>query len=260
MTDFQTILFQCKDGVATITLNRPEKLNALNKQMYVELGVVLDSLERDASLKVVVVKGAGRAFCAGGDISQLSAAGTSVEASQERLRMSHRIASRLKGVRQPVIMAVNGDAIGGGCTLALNGDLRVAAAHSRFGLTFIHVGLVPDMGGLYNLPRLVGIGKALELALLGDIIDAKEAEKIGLVNRVVAAEELDDVVSGWAGRLSRLSSITLSLIKGALYKGLAMDFASELEDEINLQSLCVNSQAGREGLTAFLEKRKPRFD
>ena len=259
MAGYTTLILDKQDGVVTITLNRPEKLNALNKDMYIELGKVFDGLEADPTFKVLVITGAGRAFCAGGDISQLSAAGSSIEASQERLRMSHGVAARLKGIRQPIIMAINGDAIGGGCTLALNGDLRIASDKSRFGMSFIKVGLIPDMGGIYNLPRLVGIGKALELALLGDIFDAREAERIGLINRVVTAEELDGFVKDWATRLSKLSSLTLSLIKSAMYKGLNLDFASELENEINVQTLCINSQGGKEGLSAFLEKRKPNF-
>ena len=259
MAGYTTLILDKQNGVVTITLNRPEKLNALNKDMYIELGKVFDGLEADPTFKVLVITGAGRAFCAGGDISQLSAAGSSIEASQERLRMSHGVAARLKGIRQPIIMAINGDAIGGGCTLALNGDLRIASDKSRFGMSFIKVGLIPDMGGIYNLPRLVGIGKALELALLGDIFDAREAERIGLINRVVTAEELDGFVKDWATRLSKLSSLTLSLIKSAMYKGLNLDFASELENEINVQTLCINSQGGKEGLSAFLEKRKPNF-
>ena len=259
MAGYTTLILDKQDGVATITLNRPEKLNALNKDMYSDLGKVFDELEADPTFKVLVITGAGRAFCAGGDISQLSAVGSSVEAAQERLRMSHGVASRLKAIRQPIIMAINGDAIGGGCTLALNGDLRIASDNSRFGLSFIKVGLIPDMGGIYNLPRLVGIGKALELAFLGEIFDAREAERVGIINRVVAAEELDGVVKDWATRLSKLSSLTLSLIKSAMYKGLNMDFASELENEINVQTLCINSHGGKEGLSAFLEKRKPNF-
>ncbi len=259
MSDSKTVLLNEQSGVVTLTLNRPEKLNALNRDLYESLGKALNQLEGRTDYKALIITGAGTAFCAGGDISQLSSAGSSIEASQERLRMSHGIAARIKGIRQPVIMAINGDAIGGGCTLALNGDLRVASEDARFGLSFIRLGLVPDMGGLYHLPRLVGIGKSLELALLGDIINAREAERIGLINRVVAADQLEEVVNDWAKKLSGSSTFTLSLIKTALHKGLNMDFPSELEDEINLQSLCMNSMDGKEGLTAFLEKRKPSF-
>jgi enoyl-CoA hydratase/carnithine racemase len=227
--------------------------------MYSELGKAFDKIEGDPTFRVLVIKGAGRAFCAGGDISELLAATISVESAQKRLRMSHAIASRMRGIKEPVIIAINGDAIGAGCTLALNGDLRIASEKARFGISFIRVGLAPEMGGIYNLPRLVGISKACELALLGRIIDAHEAEKIGLINRLVAADDLDAVVNEWATTLAQYPPLTLRLIKTALYKGLNMDFASELEDEINTESLCMNSHNGKEGLKAVLEKRQPVF-
>jgi len=259
MANYSTLILEQQKGIARLTLNRPDRLNALNKEMYFELGNALDEIESDSDCRVLVITGAGRAFCTGGDIPELLEAGASVEATQKRLRMSHAIAARIKGIKQPIIVAINGDAIGGGCTLALNGDLRIASEKARFGATFIRVGLVPDMGGIYNLPRLVGISKACELAFLGNIIDAQEAERIGLINRVVAAEELGTVVDEWATRLAQSPSLTLSLAKAALYKGLNMDFASELEDEISIQSLCLNSYNGKEGLKAFMEKRKPVF-
>lgn len=259
MANYNTIILERQNGVVRLTLNRPDRLNALNGEMYLELGKALDEIESAPDFRVLVITGAGRAFCAGGDIPELSAAGISVEAAQKRLRLSHAIAARIKGIKQPIIMAINGDAVGGGCTLALNGDLRIASEKARFGVTFIRVGLVPDMGGIYNLPRLVGIGKACELAFLGDIIDAREAERIGLVNRVVAAEELSTEVDKWATKLTQSPSLTLSLTKAALYKGLNMDFTPELEDEINIQSLCLNSYDGKEGLKAFMEKRRPVF-
>jgi enoyl-CoA hydratase/carnithine racemase len=259
MENYSTIVLEKQNGIVRLTLNRPEKLNALNEEMYLELGRALDEIERDPTFRVLVIKGAGKAFCAGGDISELVAATTSVEAAQKRLRMSHAVADCIRGIKKPVIVAINGDAIGGGCTLALNGDLRIASEKARFGISFIRVGLSPELGGIYNLPRLVGIGKACELALLGRIIDAREAEKIGLINRLVAANELDAVVNEWATTLAQSSPFTLSLIKVALYKGLNMDFASELENEINIESLCMNSYNGKEGLKAVLEKRQPVF-
>lgn len=259
MANYNTIILEHENGIARLTLNRPDRLNALNREMILELGKALDEIESAADLRVLVITGAGRAFCAGGDITELSAVGISVEATQKRLHMSHAIAARIKRIKQPIIMAINGDAIGGGCTLALNGDLRIASEKARFGVTFIRVGLAPDLGGIYNLPRLVGIGKACELAFLGDIIDAREAERIGLVNRVVVAEELSTEVDKWATKLAQSPSLTLSLTKAALYKGLNMDFASEIEDEINIQTLCLNSYDGKEGLKAFMEKRRPVF-
>ncbi len=259
MPNYKTIILEQENGVAKLTLNRPNKLNALNKEMYLEIGKAIDELESSPNFRVLVITGAGRAFCAGGDISELSEATLSIEAAQKRLHLSHPLVGRIRRIKQPIVVAVNGDAIGGGCSIALNGDLRIASENARFGITFIRVGLAPDMGGTYHLPRLVGISKACELAFLGDIIDAHEAERIGLVNRVVASEDLDNVVHKMATRLAQSPPLTLRLIKNTLYKSLNMDFDSELENEINIQSLCMNSDGGREGLRAFLEKRKPSF-
>jgi enoyl-CoA hydratase/carnithine racemase len=259
MEHYTTIRLEKDKGIAKLTLNRPNKLNALNREMYLDIRKAIDNLEDDPDLRVVIFRGAGKAFCAGGDISELSAATESINATQQRLRMSHAIAARIKGIRQPVIFVINGDAIGGGCTLALNGDIRIASEKARFGISFIKLGLSVEMGGIYNLPRLVGISKACELAFLGRIINATEAESIGLVNLVVPAEQLDSVANDWAMKLAQFSPFSLSLMKTALYKGLNMDFASELEDEINIETLCMNSNDGRAALRAFIEKKKPSF-
>ncbi len=259
MASYKTLIVEEKNGIVRLTLNRPDRLNTFNAEMYQELGKVIDEMESNPALRVLTITGAGRAFCAGADISELIPATTSIEAIQKRLRLSHGTLARLRRIKQPIIMAINGDAIGGGCALALNSDLRVASEKARFGLTFTRVGLIPDMGSIYNIVHLAGIGKACELTFLADIIDAREAERIGLVNRVVAPEELGPVVEEWAARLARSPSLALTLMKSALYKALNMDFFSELEDEINLQSICLNSQDGKEGLRAFLEKRQPVF-
>lgn len=259
MTSYRTLIVEEKNGIVWVTLNRPDRLNALTAEMYRELATVIDEMEGNPALRVLVITGAGRAFCAGADIPELLQATASIEAIQKRLRLSHGIGAGLRRLKQPVIMAINGDAIGGGCSLALNGDLRVASEKARFGLTFTRVGLALDLGSIYNIVRLVGIGKACELAFLADVIEAREAERIGLVNRVVAPEELHPVAEEWAARLARSPLLPLNLMKPALYRALNMDFFSELEDEINLQSLCLSSQDGKEGLRAFLEKRQPNF-
>lgn len=260
MANYNTIILEQQNGIYRLTLNRPDKLNALNREMYFELGNAIDEIENDSNFRVLIIRGAGRAFCSGGDIKELSTVTKSIEAAQKRLYLSHAIAVRIKTLKQPIIVAINGDAIGGGCSLALNGDLRIASEKARFGVTFIKVGLVPDMGGIYNLPRLVGISKACELAFLGNIIDAQEAERIGLINRVVAADELETVTNEWAAKIAQSSSLAISLIKSALYKGLNMDFISEIDNEINIQTLCLNSHNGKEGLRAFMEKRQPVFN
>jgi len=260
MASYKTLIVEEKNGIVRVTLNRPDQLNALTAEMYQELGKVIDEMETNPAFRALIITGAGRYFCAGGDIPELLQATTSIEAIQKRERLAHGVVASLRRIKQPVIMAINGGAIGAGCSLALNGDLRVTSEKARFGVTFIRVGLVPDMGSIYNLVHLVGISKACELAFLADVIDAREAERIGLVNRVVAHDELDAVAHEWAARLVRSPSLALSLTKTALYRALNMDFFSELEDEINIQSLCLNSHDGKEGLKAFLEKREPIFE
>jgi len=259
VTEFKNLVIEETDGVVKLTLNRPDKLNALNMETYVELGKVLDRLENNSNFKALVVTGAGRAFCAGGDIRELVKVTESIDAAQKRLTFSHSLMGRMKNLRQPIIAAINGDTIGGGLSLALNCDLRIASENSRFGATFIKIGLVPDMGLIYNLARLIGTSKACELALLGGIINATEARQIGLINAVVAPDELSGAVETWSKKLASFSPLALRLTKEAIYKAENIDFQAELKSECHIQSICLNSDNGREGLKAFLEKRTPVF-
>lgn len=259
-TKFKTLIIKEKQNILRIILNRPEKMNALNAEMYAELHSVLDMVEHNPECRVLIFTGSGKAFCAGGDISELYQAGATLEAAQRRLRMSHHLAVRLRGLKQPVIMAVNGAAVGAGFSLALNGDLIIASETARFGASFLRVGLIPDMGGIHNMVHLLGARKACELSFMAEIIDAGQAEKIGMVNRVVEKQKLDELADEWAQRMAELPFLALSLLKKAIYKAQDMNFLAEIEDEINLQSLCLLSKDGKEGLQAFLEKRKPVFN
>jgi enoyl-CoA hydratase/carnithine racemase len=259
MSDYKTIMLDKQGGVFWLTLNRPDKFNAVSAEMYSELALAIDEMERTAEFRVLVITGAGRAFCAGGDINELLQAGKSVEAAQERVKKSHRVAARWRMMRQPIIAAVNGDAVGAGCGLAMSADLRIASEKARFGLTFLKVGLAPDMGSVYNAVRLAGISKAMEMTLLSDIVDAREAERIGLVNKVVPSDQLTAIAREWAERLAKAPSLAVGLTKAALYKSQSMDFHAEIDDEANAQSICLNSSDAREGLAAFLEKRPPVF-
>lgn len=259
-TKFETLILEEKQNVLRIILNRTDKMNALNAQMYAELHAVLDMVESNSEYRVLIFTGSGKAFCAGGDISELYQAGASMESAQGRLRMSHHLATRLRGLKQPVIMAVNGAAVGAGFSLALNGDLILASETARFGASFLRVGLIPDMGSIHNLVRLLGTRKACEVSFMADIIDARQAEKMGVVNRVVESEKLDELADEWAQKMAELPFLALSLLKKAIYKAQDMNFLAEIEDEINLQSLCLLSKDGKEGLKAFLEKRKPVFN
>lgn len=258
--EFKTVLVEAREKVWRISLNRPEKKNALNQEMYTELHRILDRVEGSTECRVLILTGSGEAFCAGGDLFELSQLTEELSAIQRRLRLSHLFVTRLRGLRQPFITAVNGVAVGAGLSLALAGDLVIAADTARFGATFVRVGLVPDMGSIHTLVHLLGTKKAFELCLMGDVIDAREAEKIGLVNRVVENEKLDEVAAQWAERIVQLPSLQIALLKKAIYKADEINFLSEIEDEINLQSLCLMSRDGKEGLRAFLEKRKPDFD
>ena len=259
-TKFETLILEEKQNVLRIILNRPDKMNALNAEMYRDLHSVLDMVERSGEYRVLIFTGSGKAFCAGGDIQDLSRAAATLESTQARLRFSHLFAKRLRGLKQPVIMAVNGAAVGAGFSLALNGDLIIASETARFGASFLRVGLIPDMGCIHNLVHLVGTSKACELAFMADIFDAEQAKKMGVVNQVVRREELDQVAEEWAQKMANFPSLALGLLKKAIYKAQEISFFAELEDEINLQSLCLLSKDGKEGLEAFLEKRKPSFN
>jgi len=259
-TKFKTLILEEKQNVLRIILNRPDKMNSLNAEMYAELHSALDMVEHNPDCRVLIFTGSGKAFCAGGDISELLQAAATLEGAQGRLRMSHHLAMRMRGLRQPVIMAVNGAAVGAGFSLALNGDLIIASETARFGASFLRVGLTPDMGSIHNLVHLLGTSKACELSFMADIIDARQAEKMGVVNKVVESEKLNEVADEWAEKMAKLPFLPLSLLKKAIYKAQDMNFLAEIEDEINLQSLCLLSKDGKEGLKAFLEKRKPTFN
>jgi len=257
--NYNTLIVDEQEGIVRIVLNRPEKLNAMTAEAYQELELVVTDIESDQNTRVLIITGAGSAFSAGGDIGQLLEAGKTIESARNRLTLSHGFASHLRRLKQPIITAINGDAIGAGFSLALLGDLRVASEKARFGATFIRIGMALDMGIMYNLVHSVGVNKAIELAFLADIIDAKEADRIGLVNRVVPHDELEAVVQEWARKLARAPMLPLHLMKPAMYKALYTDFPSELENEINIQNICFGSLDSKEGMRAFLEKRRPSF-
>lgn len=257
---YNTVILEEKRNILRIILNRPDEMNALNAEMYAELHSVLDMVASSPECRVLIFTGSGKAFCAGGDIPELYQAAASLESAQRRLRMSHRLATCLRGLKQPVIMAVNGAAVGAGFSLALNGDLILASETARFGASFLRVGLIPDMGSIHTLVHVLGTSKACELCFMADIIDARQAEKMGVVNRVVESQKLDEVADEWAQRMADLPFLPLSLLKRAIYKAQDMNYLAEIEDEINLQSLCLQSKDGKEGLKAFLEKRKPNFN
>ena len=247
------------DGpVATLTLDRPAALNALTVPVKVALREALDSIARDPAVRAVILTGAGRAFCAGQDLAEREepdAAPLDVEV-RERY---NPIIRALRSMGQPVIAAVNGVAAGAGASLAFACDIRIAAEEARFVLAFGRIGLVPDSGATWFLPRLVGPAKAAELALVGDQVDAAEALRLGLVSRVVPGDQLMTEARALAERLAEGAPLALSLTKGALERSQTIDLDEALDGEAKLQGIAGASADHAEGLAAFREKRQPRF-
>ena len=257
-TAFETIRLEVDGAIATLTLDRPEALNALTVPMKRELLAALRSIGRDRSVRVVILTGAGRAFCAGQDLKERLEPGAAPLGEELRERYNPIIRA-MRRLDQPIVGAVNGVAAGAGASLAFACDLRVAAETASFVLAFGRIGLVPDSGATWLLPRLVGPGKAAELALLGETMSATDAERFGLVARVVPVDELADEARSMAGRLAALAPRALALTKRALERSWSIELDEALEDEAQRQALAGASADHREGLAAFLEKRPPRF-
>lgn len=248
-------------GIVTITLNRPEKLNAFAGHMRRDLAEALEQAGSDRAVRVVVITGAGRAFSAGGDVASMAELMEREDAEEfaRLLGAARRVVTAIRQMTKPVIAAINGPASGAGCNLALACDLRLAAASATFTQSFVRVGLHPDWGGTYFLPRLVSPCKACELFFLGDAIDAAEALRLGLVNRVVPDDELAAVTQELAARLRDAPPDPIALAKQAVYMSQGETLERMLQYEMDSQLRCFESQNAREGVRAFLEKRDPKF-
>ncbi len=259
---YEQIQTASADGVLTITLNRPEALNAFIPELHRELADALKQAERDAATRVLVITGAGRAFCAGQDLKALEDLPPAGQPTglQSLLRTSYNpLILRLRAMEKPVIAAINGVAAGAGLSLALACDIRIAGESAVFTCAFTRVGLVPDSGSTYLLPQVVGIGRALELAWTSRTVSAQEALHIGLVNRVVPAERVLPEAQELAGQLARGAATAIGLTKRAMYRGLTSDLETMLDYEAGLQEAAARTEDFREGLAAFKEKRPPRF-
>lgn len=249
------------NGIATITLNRPERLNAFIGHMRRDLAESLEHAGSDRSIRVVIITGAGRAFCAGGDIA------FTAELMQRRdaeefsriLGAGRRVILAIRQMTKPVIASINGPASGAGFNLALACDLRIASNNATFSQSFAKIGLHPDWGGTYFLPRLVTPNKACELFFLGETIDAAEAARLGIVNQVVASEDLEAATQQLAERLRAAPPIALAAAKHAVYMSQAAELDEMLRYETEAQLRCFGSDDGHEGVRAFLEKRDPKF-
>ena len=249
------------NGITTITLNRPEKLNALAGHMRRDLAEALEHAGSDRTVHVVIITGAGRAFCAGGDVAAMAELIDRQDSEEfERLLGSaRRVITAIRQMTKPVIAAVNGPASGAGCNLAFACDLRIASTTASFTQSFVKVGLHPDWGGTYFLPRLVTPNKACEMFFLGESIDAAEAKRLGIVNAVVEPDELEAATRQMAERLRDAPPIPLGAAKQAVYMSQGADLEEMLRYETEAQMRCFESRDGCEGVKAFLEKREPKF-
>jgi 2-(1,2-epoxy-1,2-dihydrophenyl)acetyl-CoA isomerase len=259
--DERHVLFTLDGRVGTVTLNRPDKLNAFAGEMRQELASVISEATHDDRVRVLLITGAGRAFCSGADVGYLRdliAAGD-WKSARELVEVGSNVVSSIASLPKPVIAAVNGPAAGGGANLALACDLRLASDRASIGQTFNRIGLHPDWGGTYFLPRLVGPAKALELIFTGDMLDAQEALRLGLFNRVVPHERLMEETRALAERLAAKPPIALALAKQAVRKSFDATLQAMLDLELDHQTRCLTSEDAKEGISAFLEKRMPVF-
>jgi enoyl-CoA hydratase len=258
MTEPRNLLVEKRDGIATVSINRPDKLNALNEQTIRELGDAARALAEDAAVRGIIVTGVGaKAFVAGADIAELATMSPLHGVAVSRL--GQRVFRDLELSPKPVIAAVNGFALGGGCELALACHLRIAAENARFGLPEVKLGIIPGYGGTLRLPRIVGKGRALELILTGEMIDAVEAHRIGLVNRVFPADSLLDETRALMESILRNGPVALGLAIESTTRGLEIPFEDALAFESNLFGLLAATTDMREGMNAFLDKRPAEF-
>ncbi|ETX07637.1 enoyl-CoA hydratase/isomerase family protein [Candidatus Entotheonella palauensis] len=258
------VLYTKTGNVTTLTLNRPDKLNAMNEALMGELERYLIDIESDPEVRAVILTGAGRGFCSGGDQTR-----DRTNEGQEKcfdgdlggdvIERLNRCILRMQNLPKPIIGCINGVAVGAGCNLALATDLRIASDAAKFGEVFSRIGLVPDGGGTYFLPRLVGTAKALELIMLGDMIEAEEAHRIGLVNRVVPADQLQAETQQLAERLGNGPTLAHGLAKTGVYQSMNMSLEDVLNMEARNQAVASRSEDRAEGAAAFREKRPPRF-
>jgi enoyl-CoA hydratase/carnithine racemase len=266
--DFEEIIYEKGDGLATITLNRPERMNAFTPRMIQEWAGALEDARVDPEVRAVILTGAGRGFCAGADLR--GGSGLSQAAAGERppspadrrnwLRDGvHAVPRAVALLDKPYVAAVNGAAVGAGMDMASMCDIRIASETARFSMAYVRMGIVPGDGGCYFLPRIVGVAKALELIWTGDFLDAQEALRLGYVSRVVPPDELLPTVRDFARRLVEGPAVAIQLAKRLVYRGLAASLPEALEEAAQAMALVQSTEDAREGPRAFVEKRPPKF-
>jgi 2-(1,2-epoxy-1,2-dihydrophenyl)acetyl-CoA isomerase len=257
----RAVLEKREGHVATLILNRPDRMNALNADLVLALNAALTRVEADPEINVVVLAGAGRAFCAGGDLAVIGKGRqeSDVTELQPILRSGMEAVLKIRTMRQPVIAAVHGAAAGAGMNIALAADIRIASEDAMFGQNFAKVGLFPDYGGTFFLPRLVGPAKAAELFYTGEMIDAAEALRIGVVNRVVPLAQLEAEARALAHKIANGPSVAIRAVKQTLFGREREELTTLLNLEVEQQMKCFSSEDCGEGLRAFFEKRPPKF-
>lgn len=258
MSEYKNITFEVQDSIGVLMVNRPKVLNALNQETMQELHDLVGKIAADKSVGVVIITGSGdKSFVAGADISQMQP--MSALEGRQWGRFSQNVFNAIENLPQPVIAAVNGYALGGGCELAMCCDMRIASEKAKFGQPEVLLGVVPGFAGTQRLPRLIGKGRAKELLFTGNQIDAAEAYRIGLVNAVVPAEQLLDEAKKWAKTILSRGPVAVQLCKAAVNEGMDMDFESGQSYESEVFGLCFATEDQKEGMAAFLAKRPAQF-
>lgn len=261
---YQDIIYEETGKIATITLNRPEKMNALSDQMRAEIRQVVARLQRSKEIQIVILTGAGKAFCAGGDITVMKANIDRQLPYEDRLMAYRRdvveMVKTIKSIPQLLIAKLNGPTFGAGCSIALLCDIRIAASHVKFGLPFGKRGLIPDWGASYYLPRVVGYAKAIELSVSGRTFTAQEAKAIQLIDYDIPTAELDQFTTDYIESVLMSSPFSVRAIKQNMEESLHQSLETALEQEAHWQSECYLSEGHREGVESFIEKRKPEFN
>ncbi len=253
---YKAIVVEKADGIAKVTLNLPEKLNPLDLVMREELKDAFSSFQTDETVRTVVITGAGRAFCAGGDISTMK--NVSAPAGRDRLKNVQKLVMAMVNLEKPIIAAVNGPATGAGFHIALACDILIASEKAKFAESFVKIGLIPDMGGFFFLPNRIGVHRAKELMLTGRVFDVQEAFNMGLLNKIVPHDRLAEEAMALARTFATGPRRAYAMIKSAL-NALPTDLPTVMEIEANMQAICFETADFKEGMQAFLEKRPPKF-
>jgi len=262
MLNPKSFLYEQRDGIGTITLNRPDRLNAITFEVYHELTDFMAQLRDEKGVRVVVITGAGRAFCSGGDVVDIigELTGRDAEGLLQFTRLTCELIRNMRALPKPIIASLNGTVAGAGACIALASDIRIAAAEAKIAFIFVKVGLAgTDMGATYLLPRVVGLAKATELLMTGDFVEAAEAAALGLYNRVVPRNQLEAATREFAEKLARGPALGIAKTKEMLNRELDMNFQTALESEAQAQAICMQHPDYREAYEAFVAKREAKF-